>query len=56
MSFQRDLQIFVGSRAGSTHGKALQAGGESAGKIRTGCVLRGRLCRHKGIKALGSEM
>lgn len=47
MGFQRDLQIFVGSRAGSAHGKALQAGEESAGKIRTGCVLGGKLCRDK---------
>lgn len=30
MGFQRDLQIVVGSRAGSAHGKASQAGGESA--------------------------
>lgn len=56
MSFQRDLQILVGSRAGSARGKAPQAGRESAGKIRTGCVLGGRLCRDKGIKAVGSEV
>lgn len=47
MGFQRDLQIFVGRRVGSAHGKALQAGEESAGKIRTGCVLGGKLCRDK---------
>lgn len=56
MGFQRDLQIFVGSRAGSAHGKAPQAGGESAGKIRTGCVLEGRLCRDEGIEAVESKM
>lgn len=47
MGLQRDLQISVGSRAGSALGKALQAGGESAGKIRIECVLGGRLCRDK---------
>lgn len=55
MGFQKDLQIFVGIRGGSAHGKALQAGGESVGKIRMGRVLGERLCRDKG-KAVGSEM
>lgn len=53
MGFQRDLQIFGGS---SALRKAPQAGGESSSKIRTRCVLGGRLCRDKGIKAVGSEM
>lgn len=31
---RKDLQTLAGSRAGSTHRKALQASGEAAGKIR----------------------
>lgn len=37
----KDLQILAGSRAGSTCGKAWQAGGEAAGEIRTGHVSGG---------------
>lgn len=45
---RKDLQIL----AGSTRGKAPQAGGEAAGDIRTGRVLGGRLCRDKGSEDL----
>lgn len=48
---REDLQTFGGSRAGSRHGKALQASGEAAGKIRM--CFGGRLCRDKGT--VGSQ-
>lgn len=53
---RKDLQILAGRGAGSARGKAPQAVGEAAGgEIRTGCVLGGRLCRHKGTEAEGSD-